>query len=296
MRADPIETSEEQLQTELTGTSVLRSLREEARKVPAFFRRDLLVMWSYRLAFFADWLSMFGQVVLFYLVGQMVNPLTLPSYGGERASYVEFVAVGIALASFLQVTLGRLSSAIREAQLAGTLESILVTPTAHVTWQLGTMVYDLAYVPIRTLLFLVLVSILFAVDLTASGLLPAATMLVAFIPFGWGLGMISAAAVLTFRRGGGAISTFVFFLVVSSTSYFPVNVLPEWAQPFVAANPLTITLDAMRSTLLGGTGWEDVWPAIIQIIPFSAASIMIGMWGFDLALKRERRRGTLGLY
>jgi ABC-type polysaccharide/polyol phosphate export permease len=277
-------------------TGILGSLREEAGKLPAFFRRDLLVMWSYRLAFFADWLSLFGQVVLFYLIGRLVNPQILPAFGGEGTSYIEFVAVGIALASFLQVTLGRLSSAIREAQLAGTLESILVTPTAPTTWQLGSMVYDLAYVPIRTLLFLLLVSGIFAVDLSGSGLLPAGALLLAFIPFGWGLGMISAASVLTFRRGGGAISTLVFFLVVGSNSYFPIEVVPTWARPLVEVNPLTITLDAMRSTLLGGTGWEEVLPAMVKVIPLSAASIMVGMWAFGLALKRERRRGTLGLY
>jgi ABC-2 type transport system permease protein len=285
VRTDPIET-----------TGGLSSLREEARKLPAFFRRDLLVMWSYRLAFFADWLGLFGQVVLFYLVGRLIDPRILPAFGGQQTSYVEFVAVGIALASFLQVTLGRLSSAIREAQLAGTLESILVTPTAPITWQLGSMVYDLAYVPIRTLLFLVLVSGLFAVDLSGSGLLPAGVLLLAFIPFGWGLGMVSAASVLTFRRGGGVISTLVFFLVIGSNSYFPLEVVPSWARPMVEMNPLTVTLDAMRSTLLGGTGWDHILPAIIRIIPMSAFAIMVGMWAFGLALKRERRRGTLGLY
>jgi ABC-2 type transport system permease protein len=274
----------------------LAALAEEARKLPAFFRRDLLVMWSYRLAFFADWIGLLSQVVLFYLVGQLVDPRVIPSFGGEPTSYVAFVAVGIALASFLQVTLGRLSSAIREAQLAGTLEAVLVTPTASITWQLGSMIYDLAYVPIRTLLFLFIVSALFSVEMSGTGLLPTGALLLAFIPFGWGLGMISAASVLTFRRGGGAVSAAVFFLVVGSNSYFPIGVLPAWIRPLAELNPLTVALDAMRSALLGGTGWEEVLPAIVKITPFSAAAILVGMWGFGLALKRERRRGTLGLY
>lgn len=271
-------------------------LREELRKLPAFFRRDLLIMWSYRLAFFADWIGLFSQVILFYLVGRLVNPLALPSFGGQRATYIAFVAVGIALSSFIQLTLGRLSNAIREAQLAGTLESMLVTPTAAVTWQLGSMVYDLAYVPLRTLVFLVLVSVLFGVDFFGSGLLPTVVLLLGFIPFGWGLGMISAGSTLTFRRGGGAVSTLVFFLVVGSTSYFPVGVWPAWARPLVELNPLTTTLDGMRSTLLGGTGWAHIGSTLVAIIPLSVASMLAGMWVFSLALKRERRRGTLGLY
>jgi ABC-2 type transport system permease protein len=158
------------------------------------------------------------------------------------------------------------------------------------------MVYDLAYVPLRTLIFLVMVSLLFGVGMSVSGLLPTVVLLLAFIPFGWGLGMVSAGSVLTFRRGGGAISTLVFFLVVGSNSYFPVDVWPAWARPLVELNPLTTTLDAMRSTLLGGTGWLEVWPALAAIIPLSAAAMIVGMWTFGLALRRERRRGTLGLY
>jgi ABC-2 type transport system permease protein len=274
----------------------LPGFREEMAKVPAFFRRDLLVMWSYRVAFFADWIGMLGQVVLFYLIGRLVNPATLPPLGGERASYVEFVAVGIALSSFLQVTLNRLSSAIREEQLTGTLESVLVTPTSSLTWQLGAMVYDLAYVPIRTLLFLVLISGLLGLDLVMGGLLPTALILLSFIPFAWGLGMISAAAVLTFRRGGGAVGIATFALIVTSTSYFPVEVLPGWAEPLVAINPLTITLEGMRSALLGGAGWAAAWPVVLKVTPFSAGAMMVGMASFRWALTRERRKGTLGLY
>jgi ABC-2 type transport system permease protein len=284
------------MSTPVPAAGGMAGLREELAKVPAFFRRDLLVMWSYRLAFFADWIGMFSQVVLFYLIGRLVNPGTLPSFGGRPTSYIEFVTVGIALSSFLQVTLTRLSAAIREEQLTGTLESVLVTPTSAITWQLGSMAYDLAYIPIRTLLFLLLVSGFFGVDLAVDGLVPTAAILLAFIPFAWGLGMISAGAVLTFRRGGGAVGVAVFVLVVTSNSYFPVEVLPSWVEPIVAINPLTITLDGMRAALLGGEGWAAAWPAILTVAPMSAGSMIVGMAGFRWALGRERRQGTLGLY
>ena len=99
-----------------------------------------------------------------------------------------------------------------------------------------------------------------------------------------------------FRRGGSAVGLVAFLLVVSSTSYFPVDVLPAWVQPIVDLNPLTITLEGLRGALLGGQGWEALWPALLGIIPLSAASMMAGMAAFRLALRRERRRGTLGLY
>jgi ABC-2 type transport system permease protein len=112
---------------------------EEVRKLPAFFRRDLLVTWSYKLQFFTDWINLIGQVVVFYFVSGLVNPSAMPSYGGTQVSYLQFVTIGIAVTSFLQVSLARVTAAIRNEQLQGTLETLLLTPTAPATFQIGSV-------------------------------------------------------------------------------------------------------------------------------------------------------------
>jgi ABC-2 type transport system permease protein len=271
-------------------------LLEELWKLPAFFRRDFLVMWSYRLAFFVDWANLIAQVVIFSLVGRLVDPRLLPSFGGTSTSYVEFVVTGIAVASFLQIALGRVVNAIREEQLMGTLESLLVTPTSPLTIQLGSVMYDLAYVPLRTVLFLVAVSVLFGARLEAGGLIPVMVILLVFIPVVWGLGMVAAAAVLTFRRGAGALGFVVTVLMIGSNTYFPIDILPEWARSMAALNPISIAVEGTRAALLGGEGWGAVWPTIRLLLPMAGSSLLIGVGALRFALRRERRRGTLGLY
>ncbi len=271
-------------------------LLEELWKLPAFFRRDFLVMWSYRLAFFVDWANLIAQVVIFSLVGRLVDPRLLPSFGGTSTSYVEFVVTGIAVASFLQIALGRVVNAIREEQLMGTLESLLVTPTSPLTIQLGSVMYDLAYVPLRTVLFLVAVSVLFGARLEAGGLIPVMVILLVFIPVVWGLGMVAAAAVLTFRRGAGALGFVVMVLMIGSNTYFPIDILPEWARSMAALNPISIAVEGTRAALLGGEGWGAVWPTIRLLLPMAGSSLLIGVGALRFALRRERRRGTLGLY
>lgn len=269
---------------------------EELRKLPAFFRRDFLVMWSYRLAFFVDWANLIGQVVIFSLVGRLVDPRLLPTFGGAPTTYVEFVVTGIAVASFLQIALGRVVNAIREEQLMGTLESLLVTPTSPLTIQLGSVMYDLAYVPIRTVLFLVAASALFGARLEPGGLIPVVLILLVFVPVVWGLGMVAAAAVLTFRRGAGALGIAVTVLMIGSNTYFPIAILPEWARSMAALNPISIAVEGTRAALLGGAGWEAIWPTIRILLPMAGSSLLIGLGALKLALRRERRRGTLGLY
>lgn len=268
----------------------------ELRKLPAFLRRDFLTMWSYRLAFVSDWLNLIVQIVVFYFVGKLVDPATIPRFGGSRASYMEFVAIGIGLTSFMQIGLGRVVTVIRQEQLMGTLESLLLSPTAPTTIQLGSVIYDVVYVPLRTMIFLTLSAVFFGVHYDVGGTLPAAGILLVFIPFVWGLGVLSAAGVLTFRRGSGIVGLGATIFTIGSGAYFPIEVLPDWAQGIMRFNPVTIALDASRRALLGNAGWREAWPAILALIPAAAASLTAGVVAFRLALNRERRRGTLGLY
>jgi ABC-2 type transport system permease protein len=269
---------------------------EEVRKTLAFVRRDFLIAWSYRTAFFSDWLNLFFQIALFSFVGYLVDPALLPSYGGGQVSYVEFVAVGIAVTSFLQIGLSRVVTVIRNEQLMGTLESLLLTPTAPTTLQLGSVMYDIIYIPIRTFVFLALTSLVLGASFDASGLLPAAAILVAFIPVVWGLGMISAAGVVVFRRGLGVVGILTVLLTMTSSTYVPLDAFPAWLQTLARLNPVTLTLTGARDALLGGAGWAEILPTFEVLVPTAAATIALGVVAFRLALRNERRRGTLGLY
>ena len=271
-------------------------LLEEAAKLPAFARRDLLVAWSYRFAFFTDALSLLLQAFLFYFVGLLVDQSKLPEIGGSPVSYMEFVVVGIALAAFVQIGLGRVSMAMRREQMLGTLEAILATPTSPSTIQLGSVVYDLLYVPLRTGLFLALVAVGFGLDFNVGGILPATLVVLAFIPFVWGLGLISAAGTLTFRGGSTGVGVGLTIMTLGSGAYFPLELLPGWVETVARVNPMAIAIDGMREPLLGTVDWMESLQHLLTLAPIAAVSLTIGIVAFRIALQRERRRGTLGLY
>jgi ABC-2 type transport system permease protein len=274
------------------------ALWEEVRKLPAFFRRDLLVTWSYKLQFFTDWINLIGQVVVFYFVSGLVNPSAVPSFGGQQASYLQFVTIGIAVTSFLQVSLARVTAAIRNEQLQGTLETLLLTPTAPATFQLGSAMYEIAYVPIRVVLFLGFAAVVFGVHYTVAGLPEAVAVLMVFVPFVWGLGVISAAATLTYRRGTSFVGAGASALTITSGAYFPTSAFASF--PILAAlaklNPITLALNAIRDALLGGAGWGSTLKAIAVLLPIAGITLAAGVLAFRAALRREQRRGTLGLY
>jgi ABC-2 type transport system permease protein len=269
---------------------------EETRKLPAFLRRDFLVAWTYRLAFVVDWLNLFGQILVFSLVGRLIDPSTLPVIGGEQVTYVEFVVTGIAVTTLLQISLGRVVAATREEQLMGTLEALLMTPTSQWTIQVGLVVYDLVYVPIRTLGIVLIAVLLFDASIHASGLGPAIAILLVFMLFAWGVGMLGAALVLTFRRGVNVLTFATSIVMIGSNAYVPVDVLPSWAAWIAVINPVTFAIDGVRGALLGGGGWQDAVDTIVILLPIALISLIVGVVSIKLALARERRRGTLGLY
>jgi ABC-2 type transport system permease protein len=268
----------------------------ETFKLPAFARRDLMVAWSYRFAFFSDALGLAIQAFLFYFVGLLVDQSKLPEYGGSQVSYMEFVAVGIALAAFLQVGLGRISAAMRREQMIGTLEAILLTPTSPATIQLGSVVYDLIYVPLRTAIFLAAIAVGFGLEFNADGLVPALLVLVAFVPFVWGLGLISAAGTITFRGGSAGVGFGVAIMTLASGAYFPLDLLPGWLAALAVLNPMAVAIEGMREPLLGTVSWSETVDAVLILVPLAIVSLLAGIFAFRQALRRERRLGTLGLY
>jgi ABC-2 type transport system permease protein len=235
-------------------------------------------------------------VLILYFVGRLIDPSVLPAYGGVQPSYVEFAAVGIAVGSLVQANLARVMSAIRGEQLMGTLEMVFLTPTAPTTVLLGSVVYDLIYVPLRTLIFLVTLTLLADLAFSFDAIGPLVLVLLGFIPFLWGLSLIGAASMLTFRRGGGVAGIVGLVLVVASGSYFPISVLPPWLQSFAEVNPVTVAVEGVREALLGIASPSDAVEDVMTILPYAVVALIVGLMAVRLALRRERRRGTLGTY
>lgn len=268
----------------------------ELYKLPAFARRDLLLKLSYRTSFLTDAFSLLMQSLIFYFVGKLVDQSKIPVEGGGPNAYVAYVAVGIALAAFIGLALSRVTTVIEREHLIGTLESLLVTPTGYATLQIGSAAFDLLYVPLRTTLFLTLVSVLYGVTFSLAGLPAALLTLLVFIPFVWGLGIICAAAVLTFRRGAGLVAFFSTLLSFGSGAYFPLTLFPDWIAEILRWNPVAVAMRDMRAALLGGAGVADVAAGLLIVAGSAVVTLSVGVVAFRKAVARERRNGTIGLY
>ena len=85
-------------------------------------------------------------------------------------------------------------------------------------------------------------------------------------------------------------------LMRSRPLFDPEIVRRATASSFVKLNPITLALNAIRDALLGGAGWGPTLKAIAVLLPVAGITLAAGVWAFRAALRREQRRGTLGLY
>lgn len=272
------------------------SVIAEAPKLAAFVRRDFKIALSYRVGALAGLLGIVVQVIALSFLGKLVDQSRLPVFDGTRATYVEFVVIGVCVNVAVLLLLHELSRALRNEQLTGTLESLLVTPTSVGTMQVGSTLFNLLYVPLRLGLFLAVISIVFGLDLHVGGILPATVLTLEFLPFLWGIGLIAASSVLAFRRGAGMIAAGVAVVGLGSGVFFPLSVLPSWLARLDAYNPLAIVLNGLRDALIGGAGWHALLSPMLEMLPLAVASVAVGIVAFRFFLRRERRLGTLGLY
>jgi ABC-2 type transport system permease protein len=144
-------------------------------------------------------------------------------------------------------------------------------------------------------LLLIVAALTLGLAFEPAGILPSVALLAAFVPFVWGLGLITAAAIVTFRRGTGMLGVAMSVLGLASGAFFPLTLLPLWLQRVAEANPIAIVMEGTRGALIGGAP-ENLSASLLVLMLMSALALAAGVWAFRAALAREHRRGTLGLY
>ena len=98
-------------------------------KALAFIKRDFLIDISYKVSFLMNITGIFFSVLTFYFISKLFGTAAAPYLGEYGGEYFPFVLLGIAFSTYLGVGLGTSASAIRQEQVLGTLESMLISPT-----------------------------------------------------------------------------------------------------------------------------------------------------------------------
>ena len=195
--------------------------------------------------------------VLMDLAFPLVGTFTMVFvYQGLHAPriYLGFVVMGGAMLAFWQNVLWSMATQFSWDRDNGTLELYAISPTSFEAVLLGMALGALVMTTARSLLILLIGSLIFHVSYSGDGLLPALGVFLLTLAALYCLGMMLASLFLFYAREAWHISNAlqepVGFL---SGLYFPVHALGAYIGGVASLVPLTLGLDAMRQLLLPST-------------------------------------------
>ena len=265
------------------------------RILTAFFIRELYTELSYRTAFLLNFTGVIVSALSFFFISELMgqsDAAGLAEYGGN---YFAFVIIGIALGSYFTLGLGSFSKGLRNAQVTGTLEAMLMTPAPLSAIVVGSAMWSYVYETLRVGIYL-LFGLLLGVHFQIGSFLAVLVILLLTIISGASIGIFAASIIMIIKRGN-PITTFVGSITtLAGGVWYPVEILPNWLEWFSAAIPLTYALRAMRSALLLGAGWSELGSDLVTLSSFCIVLFPLSLFMFGYGVARARQEGSLAHY
>ncbi|PIE18004.1 MAG: hypothetical protein CSA65_06880 [Proteobacteria bacterium] len=268
----------------------------------AFLMRDLREDLTYRASFLLGLAAALFSLATLFFFSRFIDPGRLPALASYGGSYLPFALLGMVLLSLQHTAASAYPRQVRMAQLAGTLEAMLATPTPSWLVLLCSPVYRFGRALVSALLQCVLAWAFFGVSFAqADWLMLAWVVPLSLLAFS-SLGFFSATATMVLRRSDpiglaiGGLST------LAGGVFYPNAVLPSWLRAIGELLPITHALELLRRACFAPVAFgglaapSGLSRAVIGLSLFALVIAPLGLMAFVWAVRRARRDGSLSHY
>ena len=265
-------------------------------KLLAFLKKDFLTESSYKLSFLFNVFGVFVSVAIYYFIDKLFGNSAAAQLKEFGVGYFAYVLLGMAFFSYIGVGLGSFSERIRTEQLQGTLEPILMTPTGISIILFSLAIWNLLVATFDMLTFILLGIFLFKINFYNINMFSTLVVLILTIAAFSSLGIISASFIMVFKRGnpvGWIISSLEGLI---GGVYFPITVLPEWAQLLAKLLPITYSIRAIELAVYRGYSLWQIKTEVGFLLLFSLVLLPLSFYSFKFAVKKARKSGSLAQY
>ncbi len=263
--------------------------------VAAFLRRDWAVARSYRLSFALGAVDALISLVLFFYLATLVDQTELASESQLSEGYFAFAVIGYALMDVLRAGVTTFAAQMREDQMTGTLEALLVTPSPSVVVVLGSASFDLLRAAFSGILLVVLAVLFVGLELSvdASSVVALLVATPASFALFTALGIVVAGLTIVVKQAVALVTFVSTAIAVLAGVYFPISVLPPVLEAIANALPFTWAIDVFRDALLGG----DVSNTqLALLVVFGALALPLSIMLFNRSVNYAKRQGSLAQY
>src|ERR671910_201109 len=119
----------------------MNALKLLPRRIFAFVARDFRLFVSYRMQFFLRIVSVLAVVTTLFFISKIFAGFTDPQFSQWRDPLASWLT-GLAVLNYFMTGFSSLANAIRQEQVQGTLESVLMTPISVPTVIVASSAWD----------------------------------------------------------------------------------------------------------------------------------------------------------
>ena len=275
----------------------MNSLRLLPRRVFAFIARDFHLFVSYRMQFFLRILSVLGIVTTLFFISKIFVGFTDARFLQWRDPLAAWLT-GLAVLNYFMTGFSSLATAVRQEQMQGTLESVLLTPINLPTVIVASSAWDFVQATFFSSLYLFFGWVFFNVNYSGSYSLALLFLLLTTLVLAC-LGILSASFAMVFKRG----DPFGMFLGTGSALFsgvfFPTQLLREHVPSVSGISwllPPTYGLDGIRRVLIENQGLSQVTDPLVTLLLMLTILLPFSLWVFGRAVRRAKREGSLIQY
>jgi ABC-2 type transport system permease protein len=268
------------------------------RRIFAFVARDFRLFVSYRMQFFLRIISVLAVVTTLFFISKIFAGFTDPQFAQWRDPLATWLT-GLAVLNYFMTGFSSLANSIRQEQMQGTLESVLLTPINLPTVIVASSAWDFLETTFFSFLYLFFGRVFFGVQYRGSFLLAFLFLILTTVVLSC-LGILSASFAMVFKRG----DPFGIFIGAGSALFsgvfFPTQLLKTYAGPKLGSIslilPTTHGLDGIRQVLIEGHGLAEVTDPLLTLLGFLVVLLPFSLWVFSRAVRRAKREGSLIQY
>jgi ABC-2 type transport system permease protein len=273
---------------------MLRACLLLLRRVRAFIVRDFQLAISYRMEFFMRVLSILIVVTTLYFISRIFEGFGETRFAQWQNPLAAWLT-GLAMLNYFMTGFSSLANAIRQEQMQGTLESVLLTPINVPTVIISSSAWDYVQATFYSSLYLFFGWLFFNVQYRGSFLLALSFLILTTLVLAC-LGILSASFAMVFKRGDPFGVLLGAGSALFSGVFFPTQLLDSGFGKISRVLPPTYGIDGIRRVLIQGQGFSQVREPMATLLIFLAVLLPFSLWVFGRAVRRAKREGSLIQY
>ncbi|MDH3492558.1 MAG: ABC transporter permease [Acidobacteriota bacterium] len=269
------------------------------RRVKAFIIRDFQLAVSYRFEFLIKIIWILGITTTFYFISRLATTGLIDFRYPNWEKLLPAWLTGLAMLNYFLVGFSSLANVIRQEQMQGTLESVLLTPINLPSVIVSSSAWAYVEATFYSFLYLFFGWFFFNVQYKGNYLLALVLMILTTMSLAC-IGIVSASFAMVFKRGDPFGVLLGAGTALFSGVFYPKEMLSEelgaTGRAISEVNPSTHGLDGIRSVLIQGKSFSEVQSELFVLLGFLVVLLPLSLWIFSLSVRKAKRDGSLIQY